>query len=119
MEKEEKKGGCCGEEVKTGCCEEGAKCEHSMANCCHNWKKCHMMKKVIMVVVIIIAFCVGSQWGEMKGEYRRSYNFERRGMMNSDYGRFENRYRGEQAKSTSEVTVDVTKTPTPPATPKQ
>ena len=62
------------EEKKMSCCEgkDNVKCEHGMTNCCHNWKKCHMMRKLFMLIIIVITFCLGSQWGEMKSEaFRR------------------------------------------------
>ncbi|MCX6754538.1 MAG: hypothetical protein NTU81_01780 [Candidatus Nomurabacteria bacterium] len=42
-------------------------------------KKCHMMKKLLILVFIIIAFCMGTQWGEMRS-YSRGSNYGR-GMM--------------------------------------
>ena len=106
MENEEKKGDCC--ENK-----DGGKCEHGMMNCCHNWKKCHMMRKIIMIIVLIIAFCLGTQWGEMKSERRGEYRFGGRNMMNWDYG---SRYNDIQQGSGS-VTVEVKKDAVSPSTP--
>jgi len=63
-------------EEKGSCCEGKGKCDHGMSNCCHNWKKCHMMRRIIMIIVIIIAFCLGTQWGEMRGEFRGGDRFE-------------------------------------------
>lgn len=96
------------EEKKVGCCEGKEKCEHDMANCCNNWKKCHMMRKIIWIAVIIIAFCLGSQWGEMKSELRNN-RFERGGMMNWGYGKFDGRVDSFKTQQTAdEVTVKVT-----------
>jgi len=111
------------EEKKVGCCEnkDGVACGHGMAHCCHNWKKCHMIKRIIMIVVIIVAFCLGSQWGEMKGEYRNN-RFERGGMMNWGYGQFEGKGNNFKAQTaTDEVTVKVEGAQAPAATvtPKQ
>ncbi len=90
-------------EKKEGCCEnkEGIKCEHGMANCCHNWRKCHMLKRIAVIILIIIAFCLGTQWGEIKSEFRDN-RFER-GMRNSNFDRFE----GNTQKGFGEVTVKV------------
>jgi len=101
------------EEKKVGCCEnkDGGKCEHGMNNCCHNWKKCHMIKRIAIIVLIILAFCIGTQWGEIKSELRGSrYN---RGMMNSDFSRFN----GKEQSAFGEVTVKVKDTPVAPGTP--
>lgn len=78
------------------------------------------MKKIIMIVLIILAFCLGSEWGEMKGEWRGGGRFERGGMMNWGYGRFENQ-NIDLNKGTGTVTVEVAKpaAPTTPTTPKQ
>ncbi|MEI7689056.1 MAG: hypothetical protein WCI91_02615 [Candidatus Nomurabacteria bacterium] len=105
-------------EEKKGCCEnkDGVKCEHGMMNCCHNWKQCHMIRKIIMIIVLIIVFCLGTQWGEMKSERREGYRFGGRNMMNLDYG---NRYNDIQQGSGT-VTVEVkkdTETPSTPTTP--
>ncbi len=110
---------CC-EDGKMNCCEnkDGVKCEHGMANCCHNWMRCPMMKKIILIVVLIIVFCLGSQWGEMKSENRGGRNFERGGMMNWGDGKNQN-YNSEQQQATGSVTVEVAKpiAPTAPVIP--
>jgi hypothetical protein len=92
-------------EEKGGCCEGKGKCDHGMGNCCHNWKKCHMMRRIIMIIAIIIAFCLGTQWGEMKGEYRGG----RGGMMNWGYGRFNNEQTKIPENTSGSVTVQVNK----------
>ena len=108
-------------EEKKGCCEnkEGMNCGHGMG-CCGHFKKCHMMKKLMIIILLVIAFCLGSQWGEMKGEYRSERGFERGGMMNWGYGKFENVKGVDAGQTTGSVTVEVAKpaTPTTPA-PKQ
>lgn len=109
MENEEKKVGCCGE-IKSNCCGGKENCGHSMPGCCHNWKKCHMIKWILLIVALVIAFCVGSQWGEMKSERYDGPRFHRGGMMN--WG--ENKYKTQipsQQNTTGEVTVDVTGSP--------
>ncbi|HEY5588647.1 MAG TPA: hypothetical protein VIK86_06800 [Candidatus Paceibacterota bacterium] len=56
---------------KVNCCEhkEGNSCEHIGHGCC-GWKKCHMMKLVLIVIIIIAAFCMGAQWGQMRAYIR-------------------------------------------------
>lgn len=98
------------EEKKVSCCEGDAKCEHGMSHCCHNWKKCHMMKWIIVIAALIIAFCLGSQWGERNGEWRNA-RFERGGMMNWGYNQFKGNKPYGANQTTGEVTVDVTQTP--------
>jgi hypothetical protein len=104
------------EEKKVGCCEnkDGGKCEHGMANCCHNWRKCHMLRRIALVILVIIAFCLGTQWGEIKSEFRGN-RFER-SMGNYNFNRFE----GSADRGTGEVTVKVNPvTPIVPAIPAQ
>ena len=102
------------EEKKMGCCEnkDGTKCEHGMHGCCHNWKKCHMIKKLFVLIIIILAFCLGTKWGEMKSESRGDYRFERGGMMNWGYGRLESDNNITPQSATGAVTVQVNKLPT-------
>ena len=64
-----------------------------------------MVKNIVWIILIIIAFCLGSQWGEMKSIYRGD-RFERGGMMK--WGG--NRYNAKVVpahSATGEVTVDV------------
>lgn len=109
MEKEESNKVCC-EEAKSNCCREHENCEHGMTNCCKNWKKCHLMKLVAIAIVIIIAFCLGSQWGELKSE-SRNYRFERGSrMMNWGDERFNINTEGKEVV-TDEVTIKVEEAP--------
>lgn len=66
---------------KGSCCEnkEGKNCEHGGHGCC-NWKKCHMIKNILIIIIIIAAFCMGTQWGQMRA-YSRGSNYGT-GMMN-------------------------------------
>jgi hypothetical protein len=105
MEKEENKNVCC--ENKGACV-----CDSKTNKCCCSWRKCHMMRKIFWVVMLIVAFGLGSQWGEMKSE-TRGYRSERGGMMNWGGNRYE-KQNVEEQKAVGEVTVDVTKTPTAP-----
>lgn len=77
-----------------------------------------MVKRIVIVLALVIAFCLGSQWGEIKGELRGS-RFQRGGMMNWGEGRYDNRFNGVQT-ATDEVTVKVEGTQAPTTTtPKQ
>ncbi len=114
MENVEKKDNCCEGKDKACCENKGAACEHgSMSNCCHNWKKCHMIKRIMLIVVIIIAFCLGSQWGEFKSEVR-GFHYQRGGMMyGENYGnKFE---QGNRVVGEVKVEVANPATPTVPA----
>jgi len=90
-------------EENKNCCENKEKgcCGGAMSYCCP-MKKCHVMKKLIFIIIIIVAFCLGTQLGELKSEARRGGEF-RGGMMNWNY------------KNVKCLTGDETpKTPTPP-----
>lgn len=106
------------EEKKVECCGDKEKCENCMHHHCHNWRKCHMIKWIVVAVALIVAFCIGTQFGEMHGNYRGE-RFDRGGMMNWGYGQWKDNNVYDEASS--EVTVDVTKAPTTPTTttPKQ
>jgi len=58
-------------------CENCSKDNHMghMGGCCH-CKKCWIMKKILCIIVIIIAFTLGARYGEM-----RSYKYN-----NGNYG---------------------------------
>ncbi|NVN97141.1 hypothetical protein HXX01_02825 [Candidatus Nomurabacteria bacterium] len=118
MENHEEKKGCCENKEGGMGCGHGMMCEHGMG-CCHNWKKCHMMKKIIVLILLIIAFCLGSQWGERKSEWRGGDRFERGGMMNWGYGKFDDSKKGDAQQGTASVTVEVAKPAAPAAAPKQ
>ncbi len=105
-------------ESKNNCCEDTKGCSNCMNGCSnmhgyhHNFGgRCHIVRKVIFVFIIIAAFCFGTQYGMMKASYRSDYRFERGGMM--DWGF--NQVRPVQQGATGSVTVDVTKTPAPAA----
>ena len=94
------------------CC---AHCPYRMGcmhGCFHHWNKRHMIRKIVIIFLIIIAFCLGARWGEMKSE-RGGGRFERGGMMNWQY----NQFQANQQKGVGSVTVDVNKIPTTPVTP--
>lgn len=74
-------------EENKNCCgnKESEKSENCCGNKCCMWKKCPMMKNLLWVILIIIAFYIGIQLGELKSE-ARGYRFEGNGrMMNWDY----------------------------------
>jgi len=101
------------QEEKKACCEGKENCEHGMHGCCGNWRKCRMLKIIFAIIVVIIAFHLGAQWGERRGEYRNN-RFERSGMMNWNFDRFDNRSEGIQQRGTDEVKIDVKDTPVIP-----
>ena len=107
MEHEEKKG-CCENKEKCGC-------ENGAHKCGCDWKKCRMMKLILIVIVVSIIFCLGSQWGEMKSG-NRGENRLNRGMMNWNYAKPENKINS-GANATGQVTVEVNKVA--PEAPKQ
>lgn len=69
---------CCSEKSCENCSKENNM--GHMGGCCH-WKKCHMMKKILCLIVIILAFILGTQFGEIKSERRSGGNYGYR-MMN-------------------------------------
>jgi hypothetical protein len=87
------------------CCENKGKenCEHGGHGCC-GMKKCHMMKKIFIIIILIIVFCMGTQWGEMRS-FSRGSNYGR-GMM---WGNgFESRW-DKTLTPASDITVDTSK----------
>lgn len=97
MENEEKK--CC----MNGDCE---KCKgKKMGMCCGHsgcGGKCHMIRRIVCIIIIIVAFCLGTQWGEMRSESRGS-RFEKSDLINWKL----NQYGATQQKGVGSVTVDV------------
>jgi hypothetical protein len=103
MEKENN--GCCESKV----CDNCSKGEE-IKGCCH-WKKCHMIKKVLWIVLLVIIFSLGVQMGEMKSYFHRENSYGC-GMMGSNYQR--------GFKNIEIPTVDISvKTPETSVTPKQ
>ncbi len=100
MEENKEKVSCC----ENNCCENKENCNHVCKKCCCNWKKCHLIKKLVWVVLIIIAFCAGSQWGEMKAKTDRGFMFERGGMGGWNYDKFQGKNLNQPTES---VTVKV------------
>jgi len=92
-------------EENKNCCE-SKECEKS-ENCCISkccmWKKCPMLKNLLWVVIIILAFYLGAQLGELKSE-SRGYRHEGCGkMMDWDY------------KNVKPLTSEAPGTPTAPS----
>jgi hypothetical protein len=97
-------------EENKNCCE-GKGCE-KCGNCygMHGhcvWKKCHLMKHFIWIVLTIVSFCLGTQLGELKSE-ARGQRFYRDGMMNWDYKTVK--------PLTDDSTLNTPSTVTPPVT---
>lgn len=92
------------------CCENGdcEKCKGSKGGMCCGYKcwgrKCHLLKIIVIVFVLIIVFCLGVRWGEIRSE-TRGYRYN---MMNwLGYNKFENKDLTGLQKQTGEVTVKV------------
>ena len=99
---------------------ESSCCSHWSMPCGHHFKKCHVLKKIVMIFIIILAFCLGVQLGEFKSEVRGFHyqNYGRGGMMDwSDRGRSgKDGFFQSGNTTTGEVRVEVTKPTTPVAT---
>ena len=94
------------------CCLNGDcdKCKDQKGGmCCGHkcWRKCHLIRIIVIVIAFIVVFCLGAQWGEMKAN-SRDFRFERGGMMN--WLGYKNVT--DQQKGVGSVTVDVDKTST-------
>lgn len=74
MEEKENKN-CCEEVFESKCC--------MFKNCCM-FKKDYMMKGLLLVILLIVVFCLGSQYGQLKSMIKCGYNNNPRGMMNCD-----------------------------------
>ena len=108
-EKVEGKNNCC--EDKSNCCGHCMHGMHSMHGWCkHFGGKCHIIRKIIWIFLIIIAFCIGAQWGEMHSGIRGDYRFERGGMMDWGYN-YGPKLNSGVNTVTGTATVDVSKTP--------
>jgi len=104
MEKENNS--CCAEKS----CENCSKDNMEKGCCCH-WKKCRIMKKVLWIFVIILAFTLGSQVGEMK-----SYKYRDGGCGMRSWG-YKGDYiqRSTDSSAEGQITIPVTQTPQAPA----
>ena len=94
-------------EKENGSCCEGMMCDKEVESkgCC-GWKKCCMIKKLIWVVLIIIAFMIGAEFGEIKSSLRHSSNYGYK-MMN--WGGEKSSYKNneESVKTPQATTKDV------------
>lgn len=99
MEENKEKVNCC----EGGCCVGKEKCAHCPHMCCGKWKKCHLIRKIVWILLLLAAFGFGSQWGEMKAKTDRDYRFERGGMMGFGY----NQIKDNNIQPTGSVTVKV------------
>ncbi len=74
------------EENKNRC--ENCSCEKMNSCCsskkCCSWNKCHLFRYLLLILILMMTFCLGSQFGELKSQ-ARGYNIQRGGMMNWDY----------------------------------
>ncbi len=70
---------CCGNKLDNNC----QNC-HSMHGC-RAWRKCPLVKTIFWIILIAIAFYLGSQLGEHRLERFGNDRFERGGMMNWNY----------------------------------
>ncbi len=70
------------EENKNNC----GKCNFcaGMNNHC-SFMKCHLMRKLVWIILLFVVFCFGVQLGELKSEARGGNRFNREGMMNWNY----------------------------------
>ena len=72
---------CEGGKCNGGGCDGCGSCHgNMMSHGCCGGKKCHLVKMIIRIVIIVIIFCVGIQIGELKS-MMRSNNFGGRNMM--------------------------------------
>jgi len=106
-------------ENKSNCCGDMKNCPHCMmgmnnmgGGCFHHcMKKRCIIRKIICIILIIIAFNVGAQWGEMKASIRGNHYSERGQMMNWGF----NQKQDEQGAKPD--AVDASKAPVAPIAP--
>jgi len=74
-------------EENKNCCE-NMSCEKMKSCCstnkCCNWRKCDIFKYLLLLLVLLITFCLGSQFGELRAQIRKEHNF-RGNMMDWNY----------------------------------
>ncbi len=54
---------CCENKEKENCCENN--CDYINKSSC-GYKRCYMIKRLLIIIIVVIAFCMGTQWGEMR-----------------------------------------------------
>lgn len=74
-------------EENKNCCEKRS-CE-KMNNCCSpstccSWRKCSIFKYLLLLLVLLITFCLGSQFGELKSQVKGNHYY-RGNMMDWNY----------------------------------
>lgn len=80
------------EEKNMNTCEQ--KCNMNMQGwCCGNSYKRSLLRKFLLFLVVIMIFCVGVQFGELKGEMRSIYRHMYRQQTIDNYGNYYNKYR--------------------------
>ena len=99
------------------CCTDGAceKCKDKSGMCCGHkccMRKCHMLKIIVPIVIIIIAICFGFVMGSHMGNFRGRGENQR--FMNNRYGIPIGNYNTVTGSTTVKVIPDTT---TPPTTP--
>jgi hypothetical protein len=72
------------EENKNNCCDDFTHNKNyhccMMASC--SWKYCPLLKYILLILVIVLAFCLGSQYGKLKSKMYSPYGCN---MMNWKY----------------------------------
>jgi hypothetical protein len=79
------------EENKSNCenCSEKYNCPcYNNTNKCCSWKSSHLARCIFLVIIIVLAFCIGSQYGKIKA-YMGNYNFHKCRMMDWKYKNIE------------------------------
>lgn len=107
-------------ENKSNCCGDTKNCPHCMmgmnnmgGGCFHHcMKKRCIIRKIIFIILIIIAFNVGVQWGEMKALVKGNHYSERGQMMNWGY----NQIRQDEQEAKPDVS-DASEPPVAPIAP--
>jgi hypothetical protein len=62
-------------------CGDKCECNGDKLSCCGGFSKCgcgkkhFIIKKILMLVILMITFCLGYQFGELKAMLRGNYNY--------------------------------------------
>ncbi len=87
------------------CCENNEKgCCGKSKHCYGSWKKHHGIKCLILIIIITIIFCMGSQWGEMKSGIKNPHFYKK--MMSGDHNKFDSKYTKTVNEETGQVILD-------------
>lgn len=79
------------EENKNNCenCSKKDNCPcYNNTNKCYSWKSCPLARCLFLIIIIVLAFCLGSQYGKIKA-HMNNYNFYQGKMMNWKYKNIE------------------------------